>query len=74
MLRAFERWRATALNRFVGMFSMAIHDAKRRILFCACDPFGIKPFYYSQNAVGFSFRFGAVGAHQDRANAAQNER
>lgn len=35
-------------KRLNGMFAFVIHDRKRGILYGARDPFGIKPFYYSQ--------------------------
>jgi asparagine synthase (glutamine-hydrolysing) len=38
-----------------GMYAIAIHDPARRRLVLARDPFGIKPLYYAQTAVGFCF-------------------
>lgn len=38
-----------------GMFAFAIWDQKRRRLFLARDPYGIKPLYYSDD--GSTFRF-----------------
>lgn len=35
------------LQKLNGMFSFAIYDKKKKKLFVACDPFGIKPLYYS---------------------------
>ncbi len=43
------------LNLLRGMFAFSIWDEKNKTLFCARDPFGIKPFYYSDN--GKCFRF-----------------
>jgi asparagine synthase (glutamine-hydrolysing) len=45
ILAAYRQWGADCLNRFNGMWAFAIHDAKKNILFCARDRFGIKPFY-----------------------------
>jgi len=30
-----------------GMYSFVVWDRRRRLLFCARDPFGIKPFFYA---------------------------
>lgn len=38
-----------------GMYAFAIWDENRRGLFAARDPFGIKPFYYSDNGKTFIF-------------------
>jgi len=46
-----------ALRRLRGMFAFAIWDAKTGELFCARDPFGIKPFYYALAEGGRQFRF-----------------
>jgi len=35
-----------ALKYLRGMFAFAFYDREKRTLFCARDPFGIKPFYY----------------------------
>jgi asparagine synthase (glutamine-hydrolysing) len=55
VLRAYERWGPACLERFVGMYALAIWDARERTLFCARDRLGIKPFYYAQ--VGGTFCF-----------------
>ncbi|MEN1760786.1 asparagine synthase (glutamine-hydrolyzing) [Anoxynatronum sibiricum] len=47
ILRAYERWGESCINRFRGMFSFALWDERKQVLFCARDRFGIKPFYYT---------------------------
>ncbi len=45
------------LRRLRGMFAFAIWDTKTGELFCARDPFGIKPLYYTQAENGLQLRF-----------------
>ncbi|MEM9920490.1 MAG: asparagine synthase (glutamine-hydrolyzing) [Bacteroidota bacterium] len=47
ILGAYAQWGAACLDRFRGMWAFAIYEPERRQLFCARDPFGIKPFYYT---------------------------
>jgi len=47
VLQAYRKWGADCVNHFVGMFAFALWDDARQELFCARDPFGIKPFYYA---------------------------
>jgi asparagine synthase (glutamine-hydrolysing) len=46
MLRAYECWGDEFPRRIVGDFAFALWDGRKRQLFCARDPGGIKPFYY----------------------------
>src|SRR5271155_1612791 len=46
ILHAYEQHGGDCLDEFRGMFAFAIWDSKRRRLFCARDPLGIKPLYY----------------------------
>ncbi|MGH3190230.1 MAG: asparagine synthase (glutamine-hydrolyzing) [Streptosporangiaceae bacterium] len=41
-----------------GMYAFAIWDRRTRELFCARDPFGIKPFYYALTTADGRPRFG----------------
>jgi len=45
------------LRQLRGMYAFAIWDRRRRELFCARDPFGIKPFLYALTAPGPQLRF-----------------
>ncbi len=46
LLHAYEEYGEKCVQRFNGMFALAILDRSRRSLFLARDHFGIKPLYY----------------------------
>lgn len=46
-----------ALRRLRGMYAFAIWDTTTGELFCARDPFGVKPLYYMLAEGGRQFRF-----------------
>lgn len=45
IIAAYHYWGAEALTRMRGMFAFALWDTQQRELFCARDPFGIKPLF-----------------------------
>jgi asparagine synthase (glutamine-hydrolysing) len=47
ILKAYEEWGEQCLERFNGMFALAIWDDRRQRLFAARDRFGEKPFHYT---------------------------
>src|ERR1017187_7653601 len=47
ILYAYQEWREACLEKFFGMFAIAIWDDARQELFCARDRIGIKPLYYA---------------------------
>ena len=46
VLAAYDEWGPDCVQRFNGMWALAVWDQRRRRLFCSRDRFGIKPFYY----------------------------
>ena len=57
ILHGYEEYGAEVLNKFRGMFGIAIWDLVSKELFIARDFFGIKPMYYTQ--VGNDLIFGS---------------
>jgi asparagine synthase (glutamine-hydrolysing) len=55
ILRAYAAWGADCVQHLRGDFAFAIWDARKKLLFCARDHFGVKPFYYSDLGERFLF-------------------
>ena len=52
--RAWARWGRECPNHLLGDYAFAVWDRRARILFCARDHIGARPFYYG-TAHGFAF-------------------
>ncbi|MCV7347133.1 asparagine synthase (glutamine-hydrolyzing) [Mycolicibacterium rhodesiae] len=52
IVAAYHHWGTEALGRLRGMFAFALWDTKNRELFCARDPFGIKPLFMATGPAG----------------------
>jgi asparagine synthase (glutamine-hydrolysing) len=52
IVAAYHYWGAQALPRLRGMFAFALWDTHARELFCARDPFGIKPLFLATGTGG----------------------
>src|ERR1700722_17064614 len=57
LLESYAAEGREALRKLRGMYAFAIWDAQTGELFCARDPFGIKPLYYALAEGGRQFRF-----------------
>lgn len=55
LLASYIRWGKDCLERLNGMFAFAIWDTHEKVLFCARDRLGIKPFYYFKKENYFVF-------------------
>jgi len=64
VVHAYEEWGTDCLKRFRGMFAFAIADHRRRELFLARDPLGIKPLFYffEKNTFAFASELQALRA------------
>ncbi|OBK80890.1 asparagine synthase (glutamine-hydrolyzing) [Mycobacterium sp. 1164985.4] len=52
IIAAYHHWGTDALTRLRGMFAFALWDTVSGELFCARDPFGIKPLYLASGPGG----------------------
>ena len=52
IIAAYHHWGADALTRLRGMFAFALWDTVESELFCARDPFGIKPLFMATGSGG----------------------
>src|SRR5581483_11753392 len=55
IVHAYEQWGVDAVERFRGMFALAIWDDARRRLVLVRDRLGVKPLHYSVNPGGVTF-------------------
>jgi asparagine synthase (glutamine-hydrolysing) len=62
ILLAYQKWGEHCVEHLRGMFSFALWDEQKQLVFCARDRFGIKPFYYSivNNAFYFASEVKAI--------------
>jgi asparagine synthase (glutamine-hydrolysing) len=74
IVHAYEEWGINCLTQFNGMWAFALWDNRKKVLFCARDRFGIKPFYYSfvDNSIIFASEIKALLAHPN-IGTSQNE-
>ncbi len=52
IIAAYHYWGTDALTRLRGMFAFALWDTVSKELFCARDPFGIKPLFMATGSGG----------------------
>lgn len=63
VVNALERWGVrAALQRFVGMFALALWDTRQQVLWLTRDRLGIKPLYLARvpGGVTFALELGAL--------------
>jgi asparagine synthase (glutamine-hydrolysing) len=55
VLRAYLQWGEAFVDRLVGMYALAVWDARTEVLLLVRDRFGIKPLYYHRLPSGVLF-------------------
>jgi asparagine synthase (glutamine-hydrolysing) len=55
ILHAYEEWGDDCIRELRGIFAFGIWDDRRRRLFLARDPLGVKPLYYWRSAAALVF-------------------
>ena len=55
ILRAWEHWGESAIQRLRGMFAFAVYDSVRERILVARDRLGQKPLYYTRHEGTFAF-------------------
>jgi len=64
LLYAYKHWGIDAVQKFIGMFALVIHDLKEKKLFLLRDRAGVKPLYYALNDDSFLFSSELKSFHQ----------
>ncbi len=54
-LKAFHRWGIKAVDKFIGMFAIAIYDKNKQTITLIRDRVGVKPLYYYFDGRDFVF-------------------
>ncbi len=55
VLNAYIEWKEKCLEKFNGMWALAIYDSVEETVFLSRDRFGIKPLYYAEDFGGIIF-------------------
>jgi len=61
ILHAYAAWGRGCVQHLLGDFAFAIWDQARQRLYCARDPFGIKPFFYAADKRELAFATDVCG-------------
>ena len=64
ILAAYRRWGTKCVDRFIGMFAIALIDANAQKLICFRDRAGVKPFFYYRKGSLFLFSSELKSFHQ----------
>jgi asparagine synthase (glutamine-hydrolysing) len=75
ILHAFEEWGIECLEKFRGMFAIALWDGKAQALWLIRDRMGIKPIYYSihHGRISFASEIKALLVDPDQKRSVHEE-
>jgi asparagine synthase (glutamine-hydrolysing) len=48
IIASYIQWGTDCVRKFNGMWSFALFDKIKKLIFCSRDRFGVKPFYYTE--------------------------
>lgn len=65
ILKAYHKWGIKAVDRFIGMFSIAIYDKDEQKMVFVRDRAGVKPFYYYNKDGLFMFASELKSFHEN---------
>ena len=74
ILRAYEEWGINCVERFNGMWGLALYDHNLEILFLSRDRFGVKPLYYHLSEKGLIFSSEVKGILESNIKREPNDR
>jgi asparagine synthase (glutamine-hydrolysing) len=75
ILHAFEQWGISCLERFRGVYAIALWDANEKVLWLIRDRIGVKPLYYSihHGRITFASEIKALLSDPDQKRAVHEE-
>lgn len=75
ILHAFEQWGIDCLQKFRGMFAIALWDTRKKELWLIRDRIGVKPLYYSRHhgRLTFASEIKALLADPDQSRGVNEE-
>jgi asparagine synthase (glutamine-hydrolysing) len=75
ILHAFEEWGIDCIQKFRGMFAIALWDSKNRQLWMIRDRIGVKPLYYSihQGRITFASEIKALLEDDEQERSVNEE-
>jgi asparagine synthase (glutamine-hydrolysing) len=75
ILHAFQEWGIECVQRFRGMFAIALWDARKQELWLIRDRIGIKPLYYAldERGIVFASEIKSILAGPERKRAVNEE-